>query len=229
MRRAGLLLLPLVAFIAFVLKNGAIVVGDHKNHVFSPHWAQLAYATAIVASMFGVLGGAYHENLIGITTWTFLRRYLLSRDLYVIGLSLTSMGLLVLVLRNFSVVHIFLLADNRHFTFYAWQRILSPIILGGTNGLALKEVRWQGFPCVPCSSLSFALSPAFHPFGSLTFACSTPVLDVTGESAVSVATLEVADTAVTAIAESSAPARSTAALEVMGSAAASVSALEVAG
>lgn len=40
--KLGALLLPVVAFVVFVILNGSIVVGDKEHHQAVLHWAQLA-------------------------------------------------------------------------------------------------------------------------------------------------------------------------------------------
>lgn len=42
------LLLPVVGFVAFVIKNGGIVLGDKENHQPVLHWAMLVHMLFIV-------------------------------------------------------------------------------------------------------------------------------------------------------------------------------------
>eukprot|EP00884_Botryococcus_braunii_P015445 jgi/Botrbrau1/2584/Bobra.145_1s0012.1 len=110
-----------LAFAAFVVRNGGIVVGDKANHKASLHLVQLLYFAAFAAlslplSSFGLarLQQAAGALLRSIRTDSFgtARRL-------VVALFFTAY-----VVQNFTLTHPFLLADNRHYTFYIWKDIL---------------------------------------------------------------------------------------------------------
>jgi alpha-1,2-glucosyltransferase len=108
-RRCWPFLVLAAAFGAFVLLNGSIVVGDKENHKASLHFAQLAYVAVFV----------YAHIAVSSFRWTHLLE-LRTRWLSTLLLSV-ALGLLVY---RFSEPHAFLLADNRHYTFYIWRRVL---------------------------------------------------------------------------------------------------------
>ena len=93
-----------LGFAGFVHWNGGIVLGDQSNHVVTLHAAQLVYFVSFTA-FFGVSR---------FSSW--LKHLNLSR---VMVLSLLSLGLVYFG----TFEHPFLLADNRHFTFYIWRHI----------------------------------------------------------------------------------------------------------
>lgn len=119
--RLGFLLVPVLLFLAFVVQNnGSIVVGDHSNHQIAAHWAQLAYLCAVTAATSGFgdgsalsLSSMKNFGSACVASWRSLL------------LLLVSLALTTFILHRYSLAHPFLLADNRHYTFYIWKRILS--------------------------------------------------------------------------------------------------------
>ena len=108
-------LLLLVAFAAFVFFNGGVVLGDKANHKPTIHGAQLLYLTVLSAAPFEM------RNLsLG-----------LPRTLRA-GLGAATRAPLVALIcaglafggAHLTYAHPFLLADNRHVTFYAWRYVL---------------------------------------------------------------------------------------------------------
>mmetsp|Transcript_91987 Transcript_91987/g.297586 ORF Transcript_91987/g.297586 Transcript_91987/m.297586 type:complete len:473 (-) Transcript_91987:87-1505(-) len=118
--RLGTLLLPPALFVAFVVVNGAVVVGDHSNHQAVIHWAQLAYLVAVTTSMWGVFGpqaGISIGNVKAFGAACF-------GGLKALAITVLALCGLVYALHRYSFAHPFLLADNRHYTFYVWSRFL---------------------------------------------------------------------------------------------------------
>ncbi|CAN8257366.1 unnamed protein product [Cochlearia groenlandica] len=108
----------LVAFGIFILWNGGIVLGAKEAHVVSPHFMQIMYFSLVsalftaplhfsvgqVKSLFQKLHRNWHFSL------------LLSVVAIVAGF--TSVHF-------FSLAHPYLLADNRHYPFYLWRKIIN--------------------------------------------------------------------------------------------------------
>ncbi|GAA5822540.1 hypothetical protein JCM5353_005473 [Sporobolomyces roseus] len=118
--------LPLFAGFAFFLfqNGGSLVLGDKSNHVSTFHFPQIYYFIAFSAVftsphlLAGLLEKGKMKELVSSlgfgADWKRL---------------LTSINVLVLMcwtVKNFTVAHPFLLADNRHYAFYIWRRILNP-------------------------------------------------------------------------------------------------------
>ncbi|XP_075549902.1 alpha-1,2-glucosyltransferase Alg10 [Dermacentor variabilis] len=102
-----------LSFVAFVLLNGSIVLGDKSSHQACAHFPQLGYF-----ALFTLFHAAPHLVLPSI-----LRGFcqsVLRRPFLYAAVTLTC----VLSVQNFTYVHPYLLADNRHFPFYIWRRLL---------------------------------------------------------------------------------------------------------
>lgn len=97
------------AFAAFVAWNGALVLGDKAHHAAALHLPQLLYFVAVAAA-------SLHVRLLGP----------LSRLSLASLASLPSLALLAFALvavHRFSYAHPYLLADNRHYSFYVWRLV----------------------------------------------------------------------------------------------------------
>ncbi|CAL8472321.1 g11864 [Coccomyxa elongata] len=110
------------AFAVFVVVNGGIVVGDRGNHTPVLHIMQLPYlllfATGALAPM--------HFNFTRLNEASRQLRGYLRRDA---GKALRLWASLALLTgyaaHSYTLAHPFLLADNRHYTFYIWKDFLS--------------------------------------------------------------------------------------------------------
>jgi alpha-1,2-glucosyltransferase len=108
-------LLLLGAFVHFVFRNGGVVLGDKSNHQPSIHGAQMLYLTLYASAPY-----ALEQLTVG-----------LPRSLAAAGRSCRARPVcalfafaLVFLLAHLTRCHPFLLADNRHVTFYAWRYLL---------------------------------------------------------------------------------------------------------
>lgn len=107
-----------VAFVVFLKINGGITFGDKENHQVNAHLVQIFYCF----------------TFISFFTWPVwldsrkLRRYFIflcgGGTALVIFNAITLFGI-KWIIETFTIVHPFLLADNRHFTFYIFKKILS--------------------------------------------------------------------------------------------------------
>ncbi|XP_044727070.1 putative Dol-P-Glc:Glc(2)Man(9)GlcNAc(2)-PP-Dol alpha-1,2-glucosyltransferase [Chrysoperla carnea] len=102
-------LLILIGFIVFVVLNGGIVVGDKQAHTAVLHLPQIYYF-----SLFYLIFGCTSAITKIIDYFQFcLRNKFITIFLLVIGLCIIHWN---------TLVHPYLLADNRHYTFYVWNR-----------------------------------------------------------------------------------------------------------
>ncbi|XP_076068657.1 alpha-1,2-glucosyltransferase Alg10 [Oratosquilla oratoria] len=101
--------LVVIGFVGFVAWNGAIVVGDHTAHTPTIHIPQLFYF-CLFFLVFSLPYAPYH-----IKPFIRLCRRNLANTL------LVGVAMLVVVHTN-TLAHPYLLADNRHYTFYLWNR-----------------------------------------------------------------------------------------------------------
>lgn len=105
----------LLAFAAFVVLNGGIVVGDRSAHEVARHWAQPCYFAAFAAaSLFAWLP----------TGWKSLRRAPRGATA---AAALAATAAAAAAIHFGTVAHPYLLADNRHYTFYLWKNLLAPL------------------------------------------------------------------------------------------------------
>ncbi|MQL80019.1 hypothetical protein Taro_012487 [Colocasia esculenta] len=109
--------LVLAAFVTFVFWNGSIVLGAKEDHAVSLHFAQIMYlglasAAATAPMHFSSSQFAY---LLDVCQKKKLPSFLQWFFALIIG---------SLAVHNFSIAHPYLLADNRHYTFYFWRKII---------------------------------------------------------------------------------------------------------
>ncbi|KAI9558010.1 hypothetical protein GHT06_014763 [Daphnia sinensis] len=97
-------------FVAFVVLNDGLVVGDRAAHQATIHVPQLFYLFGLVT----VFAAPHWIPLLLPFCKTCLKKWFLI---------LITMGLAGLVIRYNTLVHPYLLADNRHYTFYIWKRV----------------------------------------------------------------------------------------------------------
>ncbi len=110
------------AFAAFVLLNGGIVLGDKAHHAPVHHWAQplycLLYITAWLAPAFWwppALASA--AGSLGLA--------LRCRPAATAAVLVAGAAAAAAAVHFGTLVHPFLLADNRHCVFYIWRRIVN--------------------------------------------------------------------------------------------------------
>ncbi|EDS33502.1 alpha-1,2 glucosyltransferase ALG10 [Culex quinquefasciatus] len=101
--------LNLAGFVGFLWYNGSIVVGDKTAHVAAVHLSQIFY--------FSLFFAAFSSSHV-LGTFRRVVRFALKRW-YV---SCFCVGLFLCVIQLNTIVHPYLLADNRHYTFYIWMR-----------------------------------------------------------------------------------------------------------
>ncbi|KDQ15153.1 glycosyltransferase family 59 protein [Botryobasidium botryosum FD-172 SS1] len=115
-----------MAFAVFVYLNEGLVLGDKSNHTIALHIPQIYYFFAF-SSLFGLpvlISG--EGGVVGLANDVRKRMKALT--------SLLLTGLIMVSVYFYTIHHPFLLSDNRHYTFYVWNRIyrfhpLVPLLL----------------------------------------------------------------------------------------------------
>lgn len=102
-------LLLVGSFIGFVVWNGSIVVGDKEAHVATLHIPQMFY--------FLLFYGVFSLPHVLSTTISTIK-LMFNNKLKVIFYML----MFLIIVHYNTIVHPYLLADNRHYTFYVWNR-----------------------------------------------------------------------------------------------------------
>lgn len=110
-----LLLLP-AAFCAFVIWNGSITLGDKEAHAPSAHFMQPLYFGLFSLVNAGLL------LLQPSITGPLLARLRARPVLLAVALVVAVAGG-CWVASRYSLAHPYLLADNRHYTFYLWRKV----------------------------------------------------------------------------------------------------------
>jgi len=108
-------LLVIVKFLIFVYMNNGIVVGDRSNHRATFHLVQVFYF-AIFCAFFSSSTFLFSIKKVKTIVGFFKLNF---RLLFGIVLPLFCV-----IVKNFSFEHPFLLADNRHYPFYIWSRLM---------------------------------------------------------------------------------------------------------
>jgi alpha-1,2-glucosyltransferase len=110
-----LLLLP-AAFCVFVVWNGSITLGDKEAHAPSAHLMQPLYFGLFLLSNAALL--LLQPSITGPLLAGIKGRPLV----WIFGLLASAAGG-VYIAERYSLAHPYLLADNRHYTFYIWRKV----------------------------------------------------------------------------------------------------------
>lgn len=171
----------LVAFMVFVIVNGSIVVGDKAAHEAAVHFPQVwnlwrlhIYQENIPNQWLYLLSKIFYFSLfftlfapsiaftyIGPAIGTLRRRWILA---------ILAIILSMVIIHKNTIVHPYMLADNRHYVFYVWNKFygryswcrfaMAPFYLVSTIILYHSiSVRSAGFQLVYalCTIVSIAL------------------------------------------------------------------------
>uniref|UniRef100_A0A1I8Q1F7 Dol-P-Glc:Glc(2)Man(9)GlcNAc(2)-PP-Dol alpha-1,2-glucosyltransferase n=1 Tax=Stomoxys calcitrans TaxID=35570 RepID=A0A1I8Q1F7_STOCA len=103
-------LIIILPFMGFVYLNGSIVLGDKRAHEASIHVPQLFYF-----SIFCLIFAS--SNTITKVKATFQALTNNTSEMIMVTI------VFLLIVRFNTLVHPYLLADNRHYIFYVWQRL----------------------------------------------------------------------------------------------------------
>ncbi|RCK57827.1 Dol-P-Glc:Glc(2)Man(9)GlcNAc(2)-PP-Dol alpha-1,2-glucosyltransferase [Candida viswanathii] len=150
-----------VLFVVFLKVNGGITLGDSGNHEIKIHLVQLFYSTSFIA-FFGLFSGTL-SSIKGYATF-ITHNLVVSAGLF---------SVVFLAVEYTTIVHPFLLADNRHFAFYIYRRIikrLPPVLMAIPHHFSSFTIGylWKG-SFMTCLAFVVALvgtlvpSPLFEP------------------------------------------------------------------
>ncbi|MCJ1434610.1 glucosyltransferase [Xylographa pallens] len=119
-------LLLLVGFGGFVFWNGGVVLGDKENHIASIHLTQMLYIWPYIAFFSFPLLLPYILNAI-LPQSVIPPPLRMGSTLHLVprlGITLLSLGAMLIVVHYNTIVHPFTLADNRHYPFYVFRLLL---------------------------------------------------------------------------------------------------------
>lgn len=108
----------------FILWNDGIVLGDKEHHVAALHWAQACYLVAF-ATLFAwpTLISTFARTSNPIQAIKRIAKDFLS-FWPICEMAVLTLAALVAI-RAGTLSHPFLLADNRHYAFYLWRRVIN--------------------------------------------------------------------------------------------------------
>ncbi|KAI3995847.1 hypothetical protein MKX01_020382 [Papaver californicum] len=113
----GPFLVVFLAFVVFVFWNGSIVLGAKEAHTASLHFAQIMYFALVSALAMAPFYFSYKQfSMLCKSLWK-------NRPLSLFQVVVVSIAGFLSV-HYFSIAHPYLLADNRHYTFYIWRRVI---------------------------------------------------------------------------------------------------------
>ncbi|KAK6455656.1 glucosyltransferase [Scheffersomyces xylosifermentans] len=112
-------LVNFVLFAIFLKINGGITFGDKENHEIQLHVVQVFYCFVFIVAFTWPVW-------FSLSTITNYVKFVIVAN-YGLNLVLNALAIFVikLIIDKFTVVHPFLLADNRHYTFYIFKRLIS--------------------------------------------------------------------------------------------------------
>ncbi|KAM5560110.1 dol-P-Glc:Glc(2)Man(9)GlcNAc(2)-PP-Dol alpha-1,2-glucosyltransferase [Rosa sericea] len=105
------------AFVAFVRWNGSVVLGAKEAHAVSPHFAQIMYF-----GLFSVLAMAPMYCSFSQAAELFQSIWK-NKSLGFFQITLALVAGFISI-HFFSIAHPYLLADNRHYPFYLWRKVI---------------------------------------------------------------------------------------------------------
>ncbi|XP_071702212.1 dol-P-Glc:Glc(2)Man(9)GlcNAc(2)-PP-Dol alpha-1,2-glucosyltransferase-like [Rutidosis leptorrhynchoides] len=108
----------LIAFAAFVVWNGSVVLGAKEAHTVSPHFAQLLYYSLVSCCFMAPV----HFTTIQAANLAML--FWKNRPISFL-LSFLATVFCFLSVHYFGIAHPYLLADNRHYPFYIWRKLIN--------------------------------------------------------------------------------------------------------
>ncbi|KAG5242972.1 dol-P-Glc:Glc(2)Man(9)GlcNAc(2)-PP-Dol alpha-1,2-glucosyltransferase [Salix suchowensis] len=110
-------LVVLVAFVAFVRWNGSVVLGAKEAHAVSPHFAQLMYFSLVSSLALAPLHFSLDQAVHLFRS--FWKKRALGFCQWIVAVAAGSISV-----QSYSIAHAYLLADNRHYTFYLWRKVI---------------------------------------------------------------------------------------------------------
>ncbi|KAJ0984418.1 hypothetical protein J5N97_002774 [Dioscorea zingiberensis] len=106
-----------VAFLVFVIWNGSIVLGAKEAHTVTPHFVQMLYFGLTSAAALAPVHFTLKQAWI-LCQWLMKTKILSSLQI------ITALIMGLMMVHFFSIAHPYLLADNRHYPFYVWRKVI---------------------------------------------------------------------------------------------------------
>lgn len=147
-----------VGFGVFIILNNGIVVGDRTQHEACLHFPQLFYFLAVTNS-FAIFQMSSPWKILDFLKFCYKRWQWV----------ILFIGIAFLMVHYYTYEHMYLLGDNRHYTFYVWHKIyrrheyVKYLLIPGylycswtfLHGLQHRDVLWKilFFVCLAASTV----------------------------------------------------------------------------
>ena len=112
LREAFWYIAVMIGFAIFVFINGGIVVGDKSHHEACMNIPQLFYFTSVTL-VFSYMHLVSPDKVINFLKFIISKWYI----------CIIFAAFAYLAIWKYTHVHIYLLSDNRHYTFYVWSKL----------------------------------------------------------------------------------------------------------
>ena len=139
-------------FALFIKYNGGITFGDKDNHKVQLHLVQIFYCFTFVNFFTWPIW-------LSRKTLSLYIRFLVGNYGINLVFNMLASWAIFYIINNFTIVHPFLLADNRHYTFYIFRRLLNTKY---STYLAVPVYHFVTYNCVATlyrAGHQFGLSP----------------------------------------------------------------------
>lgn len=109
-------LINFILFLIFLKINGGITLGDKSNHEITFHLVQVFYCFVFIL---------FFTWPVWLKWQTIIdyKNFLIG-NFFKIIFNILAFAAIWFIIDRFTIVHIFLLSDNRHYTFYIYRRLL---------------------------------------------------------------------------------------------------------
>jgi alpha-1,2-glucosyltransferase len=112
-----LIVMTLFGFYLKLFNNGRFIFGDHLNHQITFHPNQMLYLSLFILVNLPITFGEFLSGISNFFQRIYISRHSLSAYLFILSLS-------IIFVDKYTLIHQFILADNRHYTFYIYRYIL---------------------------------------------------------------------------------------------------------
>lgn len=109
-----IMILPIFMWYLYRYNDGRLVFGDHENHEASFHPTQILYMTLFIAINLPISLNDYFITVRDSFTRMYFSRHAFAAYLFIVSIC-------IVVVDKWSIVHPFILADNRHYVFYLYR------------------------------------------------------------------------------------------------------------
>jgi alpha-1,2-glucosyltransferase len=109
-----ILVFPVFCWYLYKFNNGKLVFGDHLNHQTSFHPTQFLYLLIFIVVNLPITFNDFGYTIKETFARLYFSRHALAAYLFLVSVS-------IILVDKWTIVHPFILADNRHYIFYIYR------------------------------------------------------------------------------------------------------------